>query len=235
MPGRRAPEDQRREAILAAAFAVAARERLTGLTARAVAAEAGVSSGLVFFYFKSRDALLHALLGWILERTIVAAEIAQLAAEVENPKARMFAIVARDVERLPKQRARVELFFDYWVLGTRDDDIRQTIRAALDRYRDAFVPLAEAVIRADPARFQGADAAGLAGITAAFVEGCALQSVMDPERFEVRRVMRTLAGLLGIAQFPTTRRATRPGGGEPDVLPLRSTARGRPRRTGSSE
>jgi AcrR family transcriptional regulator len=206
MPGRRAPEDQRREAILAAAFAVAARERLTGLTARAVATEAGVSSGLVFFYFKSRDALLRALLGWLLARTIVAAEVADIAAHVENPRARMFAIVARDIERLPKQRARVELFFDYWVLGTRDDEIRRTIRAALDRYRDAFLPLAEAVIRDDPARWPGADAQGLAGIAAAFVEGCALQTVMDPERFDVRRVMRTLAGLLGVAEFPRRRR-----------------------------
>ena|SRR5829696_422099 len=235
MPGRRAPEDQRREAILAAAFAVAARERLTGLTARAVAAEAGVSSGLVFFYFKSRDALLHALLQWLLARTIVAGEVAQLAADVANPKARMFAIVARDVERLPKQRARVELFFDYWVLGTRDDDIRRSIRAALDRYRDAFLPLAEAVIREDPARFPNTDPAGLAGIAAAFVEGCALQSVMDPERFDVRRVMRTLAGLLGIGEFPSARRPQRRDAGEPSVLPLRRSPRDGLRRGGGAE
>ena len=49
MPGRKEPEEERRDAILRAAYVVATRERLGGVTARAVAAEAGVSSGLVFF------------------------------------------------------------------------------------------------------------------------------------------------------------------------------------------
>ncbi|NUQ19798.1 MAG: TetR family transcriptional regulator, partial [Gemmatimonadaceae bacterium] len=51
----RAPAERRREDILRAAFAVAARDRLDGVSARAVAAEAGVSAGLVFFYFESFD------------------------------------------------------------------------------------------------------------------------------------------------------------------------------------
>ena len=58
MPGRKVPEEQRRLEILKAAYRVAARDRLTGLTAQAVAAEAGVSKGLVFFHFGNRDALL---------------------------------------------------------------------------------------------------------------------------------------------------------------------------------
>ena len=72
MGGRKQPEEQRREEILRAAFVVAARDRLTGVTARAVAAEAGISSGLVFFHFESVDALLGELLDWLLDRTQVA-------------------------------------------------------------------------------------------------------------------------------------------------------------------
>ena len=196
MPGRRAPEEQRRDAILRAAFVVATRSGLAGVTARAVAAEARVSSGLVFFYFATVDALLVALLDWLLERTIVAGEIASVVTAESDPAARMLAIIRRDIERLPRQRVRVELFFDYWVLGTRHPGIRERIRGALDRYRDAFRPLADAVVGSDPERYRGITGEGLASVASSFVEGCALQIVMDPERFDAERSMTTLAALV---------------------------------------
>jgi AcrR family transcriptional regulator len=196
LPGHKAPEDERREAILCAAFAVAAEERLTGLTIRRVAAEAGVSSGLVFFHFESRDALLVALLDWLLARTIVAGEVHSLASRVGGPAERMLATVRRDIERLARHRARVELFFDYWVLGTRHPMIRAKIRGALGRYRDAFRPLAAAIVESDPERYAGVTAADLAAVVAGFVEGCAVQAVMDPPRFDVERYMTTLRSLV---------------------------------------
>ena len=196
MPGRRAPEEERREAILRAAFAVAARERLGAVTARAVAAEAGVSAGLVFFYFESVDKLLVELLDWLLAHTLVAADTPDRLSEVGDPGARMMLAIRRDVEWLPKQRERVELFFDYWVLGTRHPAIRRKIRRALNRYRDAFEPLARALVESDPERYSGMSAEGLASVAAGFVEGCALQVVMDPTEFDVERSMTTLAALV---------------------------------------
>lgn len=196
MPGRRAPEEERREAILRAAFAVAARERLGAVTARAVAAEAGVSAGLVFFYFESVDKLLVELLDWLLAHTLVAADTPDRLSEVTDPGARMMLAIRRDVEWLPKQRERVELFFDYWVLGTRHPAIRRKIRRALNRYRDAFEPLARALVDSDPERYAGMSAEGLASVAAGFVEGCALQVVMDPTEFDVERSMTTLAALV---------------------------------------
>ena len=192
---RRGTEEERREEILRAAYAVAARERLAGVTGRAVAAEAGVSSGLVFFYFESVDGLLTALLDWLLARTIVAGEVSGLF-DAGDPAERMMAVIGRDVERLPKQRDRVELFFDYWVLGTRHPTVRARIRGALDRYRDAFLPLARQVVDADPGRYEGVTPEGLADVAASFVEGCALQVVMDPAGFDVGRSMATLAALV---------------------------------------
>ena len=196
MPGRRAPEEERREAILRAAFTVAARERLGAVTARAVAAEAGVSAGLVFFYFESVDKLLVELLDWLLAHTLIAADTPDRLSEVGDPGARMMLAIRRDVEWLPKQRERVELFFDYWVLGTRHPAIRRKIRRALNRYRDAFEPLARALVESDPERYTGMSAEGLASVAAGFVEGCALQVVMDPTEFDVERSMTTLAALV---------------------------------------
>ncbi|HEX6909477.1 MAG TPA: TetR family transcriptional regulator C-terminal domain-containing protein [Longimicrobium sp.] len=195
MPGRKAPEEQRREEILRAAYRVAARERLAGLTGRAVAAEAGVSSGLVFFHFGDRDGLLVALLEWLLEVTVIGPELPALL-QGRTPGERMLSAIRRDVERLPKQRERVELFFDFWVMGTRHGEVQRMIRAALERYRVAFRPLAAAVIEAEPERYAGVDADGLSAVAAGFIEGCALQVVMDAEHFDVEAYMRTVSTLV---------------------------------------
>src|SRR5688572_6854635 len=140
MPGRKVPEEQRRLEILKAAYRVAARERLTGLTAQAVAAEAGVSKGLVFFHFGNRDALLVALLTWLLDITLVAPELAERL-EGRTPAGRVVSARRRDVAWLPRQRGRVELFFAVWVMGTRPGWRLPITQKAKNSYRDAFRPL----------------------------------------------------------------------------------------------
>jgi TetR/AcrR family transcriptional repressor of bet genes len=196
VPGPKQPEEERRDAILRAAYAVAARERLGGVTARAVAAEAGVSSGLVFFYFESIDNLLVALLDWLLARTIARAQRAGTDGSSGDSAARLTGTVAAAVRRLPRERERVELFFDYWVLGTRHPAIRRKIRRALALYRESFVAEAQAVIVANPDRYLHPSAEGLADVIASFLYGCALQIVTDPTRFDTERTLATLDALV---------------------------------------
>jgi AcrR family transcriptional regulator len=198
MPGRKEPEDQRRNAILRAAYVVATRERLGGVTARAVAAEAGVSSGLVFFYFDSIDNLLVALLDWMLERTIISAEreVAEPAAPQADPAAQLVGHVATALRRLPRHRDRVELFFDYWVLGTRHPVVRRKIRRALASYRESYVAGAQAVIDADPERYGRTSAEGLADTIASFLFGCSMQLVTNPTQFDAERTLATLDALV---------------------------------------
>ena len=70
MPGQKAPEGQRREQILAAAYQVASRDGIAGLTVRSVAARAGLSHGLVLFHFKRKEQLVAALLEGVLAATL---------------------------------------------------------------------------------------------------------------------------------------------------------------------
>lgn len=192
MPGQKAPEDQRREEILRAAYTVAARERLTGLTIRQVAAEAGISTGLVFFYFENKDALLTELLDWLLETTIVGGPVE----EVSGPREEILATLRRDIEGLPRRRARVELLFDYWVMGTRHPEIQKKVRNGLDRYRETFRPLAERIIAVEPERYTGVTADDLTALITGVIEGCALQVVMDPSQVDVEGYLRTVEALV---------------------------------------
>lgn len=196
MPGRKAPQDVRRDAILRAAAAVAIRERLSGVTARAVAAEAGISSGLVFFHFGSVDELVVELLDWLLGRTIVSSLDDDPFVPGDDPAGHLLGAIGRDLARLPRQRAVLALFFEYWVLGARHPAVRRKLRAALDRYRAALRPIGETLIERYPERYDGVSPEALAEVVASFVEGCALQLVLDPTRFDVERSMTTLAALV---------------------------------------
>jgi TetR/AcrR family transcriptional regulator, transcriptional repressor of bet genes len=178
MPGRKIPEDQRREQILAAAYRVAVKERLSGLSSRAVAAKAGVSNGLVFFYFRNRRELLLALLDWLLSKTILKKADSRNAA-AGNASSRLADEIRNAVKALPKDRQAIELFFDYWFMGAHDEAIRKRIRAALKIYRNSYLPLARAVIAEQSVRYAHVSCESLADMAASFIEGCALRLVTE--------------------------------------------------------
>lgn len=197
MPGEKLPEPERREAILAGAYRVAARSRLEGLSMRAVAESAGVSKGLVFFHFSDRESLLLALLDWMLERgPRVEVPLELESREGVQPVRRLVEVVGHQVALLPERRERVELFLDFWVLGTGVPEIQDRIRGAFDRYREQFLPYTEAVVEAVPGRLGGAGAEDLAAVVVSFIEGCALQLIADPSRFDVARYMGAVQGLV---------------------------------------
>jgi AcrR family transcriptional regulator len=196
MSGRKLPEPSRRDDLLRAAYLVAARDRLGGLTMRTVAAEAGVSAGLLLYHFESKDGLLVDLLDWMLAHTIVAGELHRRPPADVPPEQWLVGLVERDLRHLLAQRERIELFYDYWVLGTRHPVIRRLIRRALHRYRESFRAAADAVLATRPARYAHLTADDLAGVCAAFIEGCATQAILDPDRFDAVRAMATLDALV---------------------------------------
>ncbi|HEU5015554.1 MAG TPA: TetR family transcriptional regulator [Roseiflexaceae bacterium] len=196
MPGKKASEAERREQILRAARRVAMRDRLDGLTIRNVAREAEVSSGLVFFHYSTKDALLEALLEWLLERTIVA-EIGPDILRHETAVEQLLALLEQELQRLSMHRDQLELFFDFWVIGRRDTTIRTMISQALDRYRASFRPFAAAVIAQNPERYADMTAEGLALLVVSVIQGCAIQVIKDPNPIDLKPMLQTVYALLG--------------------------------------
>jgi AcrR family transcriptional regulator len=195
MPGQRAPEEVRREQILNAAYAVALREGIDGVTVRAVAAEAALSHGLLVFYFRQKDQLIDAL----LDRVLATAALLQLPDDVERlPPApdRLRTLLRQQLERLAREPHDFRLFLEYWALGTRRPAIRAKIAAALDRYRGALRTMAEAMLRADPVGHPEATPDGFAAVAVSLVTGCAIQAMIDPDAFDLAAYMGTVTGLV---------------------------------------
>jgi len=174
---------------------VASRVGLDRLTVRLVAARAKLSSGLVMFYFKTKEHLLTALLSDLLKKTTVLT-ISQEIARIKSPITRLRALVRREMTRLSNEPRRVRLFFEYWVKGFRHPEIRTKMRAEYRRYREGFRPTADAVLAAEPERFPNVSADELAAVAVGVIEGCAVQSVLDPGKLDVDEYLTAARALL---------------------------------------
>ena len=196
MPGRHASGPERRAQIIGAAYDVAARHGLDGITVRRVASKAGVSTGLVLFHFQTKDLLTIALLDWLLETTTVL-HVGEDIARIGSPFERLLALVQQEMDRLTSEPQRILLFFDYWARGIRHAGIRSKMRRELARYRMAFRPMAEEVLKSEPARFRGVTPEALAAVSVSFIKGCALQSMIDSRRFDLDEYLAATRGLVG--------------------------------------
>jgi AcrR family transcriptional regulator len=176
-------------------MAVATSQGLEGLTIRRVAAEAGLSHGLVHFHFKSKAALLAALLERLFTGTsafVVGPEIASIG----SPLQRLLALLQQEMRRITSDRPRIHLFFDFWLMGTRQPRIRARMRAELSRYRAAFRPMVEEVLQSEPQRFENVTAEALSAVVVAFIKGSAVQAVIDPKGLDIRQFTAAANALL---------------------------------------
>lgn len=196
MPGSKASEEARRKQILRAAYDVASRKGLAGLTVRHVAAKADLSTGLVLFHFKSKEHLVIALLDYVLETTTVL-HLTDDIASIPSPLDRLLALLVREMNRLSAEPRRIRLFFDFWAKGFAHPLIRMRMQAELDRYREAFRPIAAEVLAAEPDRFSHVTAEGLAAVAVGFIKGCAVQSMIDPKNFDFDEYLSAMRGLVG--------------------------------------
>jgi AcrR family transcriptional regulator len=196
MTGKRAPVDVRRGQIVQAAFEVAAREGIGGLTIRAVAAEAKLSHALVVHYFERKERLVRALLDWLIETTSVL-RVSDDIAHFPRALDRLHALLQQEMARLSQQPRHTRLFFEFWALGARHEEIRTRIGAELERYRAAFRAIMEELLLAEPGRFAGATADGMAAMAVSWIHGCAVQAMVDPGHFDTDEYLTAVRGIIG--------------------------------------
>lgn len=182
--------------ILKAAYEVASRKGLAALTVRLVAHRAKLSTGLVLFHFKTKDQLVIALLDYVLQTTTVL-HLTEDIASIPVPLDRLLALLRLEMNRLASEPRLIRLFFDYWAKGFTHPLIRTKMQAELDRYREAFRQIAHEVLRAEPERFAGVTPGGLSAVAVSFIKGCAVQSIIDPENFDIEEYLAATNGLLG--------------------------------------
>lgn len=196
MTRKRVREELRREQILHAAADVACRDGISGVTVRAVAAEAGVSHALVLFHFGKKQRLIHELLDWVIDRTAVL-DVSEDVARFPHARDRLYALLQQEMIRQSRQPDYTRLFLEYWALGGRQEPIRTRIRAELERYRAAFEDIMDELVAAEPATFAQASPRALAAVAVSWINGCAVQAMIDPENFDTDEYLAAVQGMIG--------------------------------------
>jgi AcrR family transcriptional regulator len=201
MPGQRETQATRREQILEAAYEVALRRGIDGLTVRAVAARARLSHSLVLFHFKRKDQLGLALLDRVLAGTL-ALTLPDGIRNTRNPRERLPALFRQELLRLSEEPRRLRLLLEFWTRGGHNAVIRQKIAAGLDRYRTVFQDLAEELSAGEARRLDKVTSTGLAAVMVSLIIGYPVQAMIDPDRVgddEYLAAVRGAMGQLGIA------------------------------------
>lgn len=196
MPGKKEAEEVRREQILQAALTVASREHLDQVTVRKVAAEANLSTGLVFFHFKTKEALLIALLDWLLDSLFEQWE----APEDLPPRERLLLLLSQDLHDVyysEQSVAKPEVFFAYWTLGLHNAEIRERIRQAIERTQQIFLPAVSDLLASEPERFPGVTAEGLVTVIVGISRGCAFEALLTGRQVTLEQILTAQRALLG--------------------------------------
>jgi len=193
VPGTRIAEDARREQIVAAAYAAAAKRGLRAVTIRDVARRARVSAGLVIFHFGTKDRVILALLDWVVAHT-VSLTVGPDIIGIVDPLDRLVAVVHQEMMRLGGEPSRNRLFFEFWGEGIWNRAVRVRMQRDLDRYREAIRPFVETAAAAYPERFGAVDTDSLTTAVVSFLKGCAVQSTIQPD-LDVESLSRA-AGML---------------------------------------
>lgn len=124
-----------RQRLIDATVAVAERDGIDGLTTRAITAEAGVSAGMFYGHFDSKESLLAAVVDHKVDElsTILAAEL-ELGTSLED--------VVRGLLRQLVTQRELQALATFRGMATNDDGLA-TQRTINQRIVDAFSPIVE--------------------------------------------------------------------------------------------
>ncbi|MEW2131882.1 TetR/AcrR family transcriptional regulator [Streptomyces sp. NPDC005435] len=178
MPPAPVDHESRREDVSRAVWQVLAEKGFGGLTLRAVAAEMGVSTGLLMHYFPAKRALIAHALSLLESNTA-----GRPRREHPAPGLATVRVMLLDILPLtPDDTARNRIWVSSWDLSLADDALAAEQADRYTRLRATLSPHLAAARDAGelPA---GADPDQLAATAVAFIHGLVVQALFDPARF----------------------------------------------------
>lgn len=177
----------RREQIVHATIRRLARDGYSGLTMKRVAREAGVSQGILHYYFADKRAILVAALEAVmadLDRRVTAAQ----ARGGRDPRARLRALIGACLGLAAEEREFWIVFVEFWGEMMHDRRLRAINAALYARTRRVIGALVGRGVR--DGRFRRVDALQAAAVILGLVDGVSLQLTFDPGAFSVATATR---------------------------------------------
>jgi AcrR family transcriptional regulator len=176
----------RREQIVQATIRCLAHEGYSGLTMKKVAREAGVSQGILHYYFESKRAILVAALDTVmgdLDRRVAA-----LSEGARDAPARLRAVIRGCLGLAEDNRDFWVVFVEFWGEMMHDRALSEINAALYQRLRRTLGVTVRQGIRAGVFRRVEPEEAG--AVILALVDGLSLQRTFDPHALTLERATR---------------------------------------------
>ena len=177
----------RREQIVRATIRCLARDGYAGLTMKKVARTAGVSQGILHYYFADKRAILVAALEMVmadLDRRVAAAQ----ARGPRDPRARLRALITACLRLAREEREFWAVFVEFWGEMMHDRRLREINAALYRRVRRQIGALVAQGI--EVGTFRRVDVVQAAAVVLALVDGVSLQLTFDPRAFGAAAAVR---------------------------------------------
>lgn len=196
----------RRAQIVRATIRCLAHDGYARLTMKNVAREAGVSQGILHYYFRDKRDILAAALETVaadLNRRVAVAQ----ARGSRDPRARLAAVVRACLEVAVERREVWTVFIEFWGEMPHDRRLREINAAVYARARAALGALVQDGIRAR--MFRSVRPADAAAVILALVDGVSLQLTFEPDAMTAPRATRLVDA--AVARYLAPQRTRRDG------------------------
>ncbi|SRR5579875_840925 len=174
--------EERKNRILEAALSVFARRGFDEARMEDISAESGVSKGGLYLYYKSKDAIIEALL-----RNMFSAEMGSVRVLLHKEgsvRDRILALTHTFANMIDRMSVAIPVMLEFYAIAARRQSVRDFLSQALHEYREVFTELFQQGITSGEFRETNADKAAMTLI--ALYEGMALIWTMDPHAFSWR-------------------------------------------------
>lgn len=184
--------EERKLQIIEAAVSVFAREGFNKARMDDIADKAGLSKGALYWYFKSKDAIILAILDSMFSREI--SRIRKMV-DVDLPAREMLkAYIDSVTEDLVAMKPIMPILFEFLAMAFRQKRIRKSIQKYLWDFMEVTEPVIQRGI--DKGEFICVDPSETSQTLGAIFEGSILLWSYDPENINVKALIESSVNLL---------------------------------------
>ena len=178
--------EERKEQITEAATKVFAEQGFDKARMDDIAAEAKLSKGTLYLYFKSKDAIIKHLLESLFER-----EFADLSSLIDDPRPaseKLMLFAEKFIGDMHKWSRLIPIMYEFLGRLFRQSIVQEAFKKYLRVYLDMVTPIIQQGI--DKGEFKEADASEIAITFGALLEGTILIWVYDSDLVDLEKNLR---------------------------------------------
>ena len=171
--------EERKNQIMEAAIAVFARLGFQQTRMDDIASQVGLPKGALYLYYKSKDAIIAALLKYFFAQEFKHLQ-AFVAVERQESISEQIMMLSRElISAMQWMQRLMPIAFEFYAIAGRDQEVRHFLKEYYITYREELARLIQRGI--ERGEFQEGDAQAIATTLVALYEGLALLYFVNPQ------------------------------------------------------